>query len=65
MWYNRNQHNCDEWRNFIRQGLTNTAGETYMFASRRWHTHMRETELKEEEKELKQREEALKNGRKN
>jgi hypothetical protein len=36
-----------------------------MFASRRWHTHMRETELKEEEKELKQHEEALKNGRKN
>jgi hypothetical protein len=28
------------------------------------HTHMRETELKEEE-ELQQREEALKNGRKN
>jgi hypothetical protein len=29
------------------------------------HTHIRETELKEEDEELKQREEVKKNGRKN
>jgi hypothetical protein len=43
----------------VRQVLTSAVRETYIFASKRC-THMRESEMKEEEEELKQCEEALK-----
>jgi hypothetical protein len=44
----------------VRQGLTKRLERDLRVHIKKMHTHMRETELKEEEDKFKQREEALK-----